>query len=593
MSIRVFGGLIPENVVRAATDAVTGSTVFSKAGKSINAQVPSGRKVIIDTDLWTDCDDVAAIRIATWGERMGSFDVVAYLLNTTLASNPGSVDYALYYDGRKNNLIGVPLTSHVPSGSPAYQAAMLIKQHKLGYAPQCSDAVTVARTVLSAADNASIEWISLGFFTNIYELLLSAGDSISSLTGAQLFAAKVKKVWAMAGNWPTGSENNFTRSVQAKTAANYVLANSGTVPITFMGYEASVSATIGGNLVIDVAATDMLAKAFVDGGKTAGNSAFDTMLMYLAVIGDETTAGYTTVTGTAAVNASTGANSFTVGAGFHSYCVKAKADEWYASRINKILNLATQPKVLVSASEEVIPGFIYQDRELGIFQPSISVRAAAYREAYLAAWWHADDLAPLGDTTLVKFWPDRIGDHAFRQETAGSAPAYAASKESKNCVAFTSGKFMLADAWPFPRVFTAYIHVEWDVAPSFQTLLSSQDATPTYRSVWFRSVSTATSRIVSWNTNTTANSTAGPAATGAWQTIHIRRDMLTIAAGDAGAWAADVAIASAYAVSTALILGAQTTNGVTEPFVGWIREVRIYNEVHDTTQAAAVVAEMI
>lgn len=92
--------------------------------------------------------------------------------------------------------------------------------------------------------------------------------------------------------------------------------------------------------------------------------------------------------------------------------------------------------------------------------------------------------------------------------------------------------------------------------------------------------------------NQTANSATGPCPTGSYQILHGRRSPTAIAAGAAGTWAADVAITAFSSVPVPLILGAQVAGGGTEPFVGWINEIRIYAETHDDTQSAAVITEM-
>lgn len=197
----VYQGGVWNSTVTATTNHVTGGIELSAGeGVKIGELSPtarSSRTVIVDTDFWTDCDDVGALRICTYAEKMGIWDVAAYLLNTTYIDNPGALDRVMYYDGRKTNLIAVPKTSHVPAGSPPYQATMVNQQRRVGYATNCPDAVTAARTVLAAAGDASVEWLSLGFLTNLHELMTSPADSISAMAGAELFASKVKKVWCI------------------------------------------------------------------------------------------------------------------------------------------------------------------------------------------------------------------------------------------------------------------------------------------------------------------------------------------------------------------------------------------------------------
>ena len=60
------------------------------------------------------------------------------------------------------------------------------------------------RTALAAADDGSVEIITIGFLNSIYEVLISPADGISSMTGLELVTAKVSKMWSMGGDWATG-----------------------------------------------------------------------------------------------------------------------------------------------------------------------------------------------------------------------------------------------------------------------------------------------------------------------------------------------------------------------------------------------------
>lgn len=174
----VYQGGVWNSTVTATTNHVTGGIELSAGeGVKIGELSPtarSSRTVIVDTDFWTDCDDVGALRICTYAEKMGIWDVAAYLLNTTYIDNPGALDRVMYYDGRKTNLIAVPKTSHVPAGSPPYQATMVNQQRRVGYATNCPDAVTAARTVLAAAGTWAADVAITAFSSVPVPLILGA-----------------------------------------------------------------------------------------------------------------------------------------------------------------------------------------------------------------------------------------------------------------------------------------------------------------------------------------------------------------------------------------------------------------------------------
>jgi hypothetical protein len=101
--------------------------------------------------------------------------------------------------------------------------------------------VDLYRSVLNEAEDNSLNVISIGFLTNLADLLKSEADDISDLTGTELARSKVSKLVIMGGMYPSGWEFNFGGGDPASTI--YVLNHwPSNVPITFSGAE------LGGNI---------------------------------------------------------------------------------------------------------------------------------------------------------------------------------------------------------------------------------------------------------------------------------------------------------------------------------------------------------
>jgi purine nucleosidase len=66
-------------------------------------------------------------------------------------------------------------------------------------ASQAYDATALLRIVLSAAQPTSVTYVSVGYATNLLNLLESGPDEISHLTGQELVSQKVKELVIMAG----------------------------------------------------------------------------------------------------------------------------------------------------------------------------------------------------------------------------------------------------------------------------------------------------------------------------------------------------------------------------------------------------------
>lgn len=83
--------------------------------------------------------------------------------------------------------------------------------------------------------------ISIGFLTNLADLLRSQPDRVSNLTGPELVSAKVSELVIMGGKYPSGWEFNFGGRDPDSTV--YVLENwPKDVAVTFSGAE------LGGNI---------------------------------------------------------------------------------------------------------------------------------------------------------------------------------------------------------------------------------------------------------------------------------------------------------------------------------------------------------
>lgn len=209
---------------------------------------PSKVKIILDTDMLTDCDDTGAIAMLHALADRGEVEIMGILLNgKDDHKKHGAVVSAInYYYGRSGIPIGETkrYDSIVQNKASSYSRQIWqdFKHDGLldGKRP---DAVSVYRSLLSAAEDHSVTIVSIGFLTNIEDLLKSSGDSIDKRTGVELVKAKVKEFSVMGGMYPAGSEYNFNFDNPGEKVSDqstkYVLENwpDDYAPITFLGYE--------------------------------------------------------------------------------------------------------------------------------------------------------------------------------------------------------------------------------------------------------------------------------------------------------------------------------------------------------------------
>lgn len=405
----------------------------------------AARRVIIDTDFYTDVDDVVAMRVAAHYERIGTFDILGCIVNTAGKPNAPALDaYWRNGEGRAMQIGQVPSAWSDLTSTGVYQIGLNLLPHYGGTDAADYPSSTVAyRTLLAASPDASVEVLSIGYANALEALLASSGDGISPLTGAQLVAAKVSHLWMMGGGYPTGTENNFNRNSRTATAIiNTLAAWPGSVPITFLGYEVGASVLTGGILAGAASSSDPLLRALVAYGAPQGRSSWDPMLIHLAALGP-TAAGYTTVQGTNAV-AGNGANTFTAGAGTHRYVVKVQADQWYTDQIDALLVPGREPvpptgvQVLRACGAWVAES--WKDRRLGGMAPLITGQTDM--SATLIASFRASDIAAADGSVVTSVAAHGVGP-AWSQATVAQQPTYAASVGGKAAVAFNGSQALV------------------------------------------------------------------------------------------------------------------------------------------------------
>jgi len=342
------------------------------------------------------------------------------------------------------------------------------------------------------------------------------------------------------------------------------------------------------------------------------------MVLDMVAEGGPTAAGYTTVQGTNSVNSSTGANTFTAGAGNQFYVVKSLTDTTYAARINPLLVPGyTAPNS--GAGQQVYHDGKWQAtdfsrRTLG----ANSVRGPSETGSLtpnLIMHLHADDVSTLAATTAIAQWPCRMNNLPVFQASAGARPTYNL-KGGKNAVVFAGGQHMstndpaVAASVPispsisgfltFPQDFTIYTLLWFDSAPAAAMSIVKSDTSALTGAASYKnggqSVNTGSVALsLLYNGGTvTADTTVATFGTGAWITL-VSRYSTAVGVLDTainGVFDAGTAYSGFTSRYLPINIGSRYFDAGGEYLTGSIREVRIYNTRHSNTQVANVLAVM-
>ena len=292
------------------------------------------RTFILGTDWWTDCDDAVAIRILARAHKANEICIKGIGINGCMEYSVTSLDAFLHSEGVEDIPLGIDTDATDFGGNPPYQKRLSLLPSKYKTNNDAEDAVRLYRRILANSED-TLEIIEIGYPQVLANLIESGGDDISPESGLELIKKKVSKFWVMAGKWDEnpGKENNFARNSRSRMAGS-IFCEKCPVPVTFLGWEAGADVITGDTLNND----DVLYQVLCDHGSENGRSSWDPMLVLMAIIGDESLAGYDSVLGVASVDAHTGENSFRqTENGKHRYVVKNRENEYYKNQINNLL----------------------------------------------------------------------------------------------------------------------------------------------------------------------------------------------------------------------------------------------------------------
>jgi inosine-uridine nucleoside N-ribohydrolase len=206
----------------------SGCTRVLKTGKPV-------AKIIFDTDFGPDYDDVGALAFLHAMADSGKAEILA-----TIASNKHylvapSIEIINTYFGRKEIPIGAPKSDGVSMTASQHWPDSIVAKypHKVKSTAEVSDAVTVYRKTLASQPDSSVTIVTVGFLTNLGNLLKSQPDSLSPLNGIELISRKVKRLVSMAGKFPSGREFN----VYMDSISSEYVYNEWPGEIIFTGFE--------------------------------------------------------------------------------------------------------------------------------------------------------------------------------------------------------------------------------------------------------------------------------------------------------------------------------------------------------------------
>ncbi|MET3502719.1 inosine-uridine nucleoside N-ribohydrolase [Mucilaginibacter rubeus] len=258
----------------------------------VKAQKHSPVPVIFDTDIAGDYDDVGAMAMLYAFADKGEAKILATISCNAFETTAPTISVINTYFGKPNIPIGI-VKKDKPNKDCAQQWAQAIiakYPHNIESNSQAVEAVALYRKVLAKQADGSVTIISVGFFTNLADLLRSGADKYSKLDGEQLVKKKVKQLVSMATGIGTDGKTFSEYNVNVDAASAQKVFKDWPTPITLSGFEIGEKILTGIRLINNISIKNSPVKdafqiALTKDNNTTGRNSWDETAVLTAIRG--------------------------------------------------------------------------------------------------------------------------------------------------------------------------------------------------------------------------------------------------------------------------------------------------------------------
>ena len=192
--------------------------------------------IILDTDMDTDCDDAAAVGLLHALADLGEAEILAILVSSVFPGSVACVRAINRWYGRPDLPVGVVKGGAASIHRGSRYAREIAEEFGLvGCEADTPDAVDVCRRILADAADASVVFVTIGYQTNLSNLLRSGPDEHSDLPGRELVERKVRTYVCMGSVYPADHDPREWGNFKPDPAATCHVVAEWPTPITFTG----------------------------------------------------------------------------------------------------------------------------------------------------------------------------------------------------------------------------------------------------------------------------------------------------------------------------------------------------------------------
>ncbi|AYL96895.1 nucleoside hydrolase [Mucilaginibacter celer] len=195
--------------------------------------------VIFDTDIAGDYDDVGAMALLHAFADKGEAHILATISSNAFQTTAPTISVINTYFGRPDIPVGIVKKPKPNKDCQQQWAQAIIAKypHKIKSNSEALEAVSLYRKILAAQPDTSVTIISVGFFTNLADLLGSSADKYSKLNGLQLVKKKVKRLVSMAAGIGPDGKTFSEYNVNVDASSSQKVFNNWPTEFVLSGFE--------------------------------------------------------------------------------------------------------------------------------------------------------------------------------------------------------------------------------------------------------------------------------------------------------------------------------------------------------------------
>ncbi len=296
--------------------------------------------IILDTDMESDVDDVGALAMLHALADFGETEILGVMV---CAKNPWSIlcaDRINTYFNREKLPLGQLRGPGVDRESRYARGVAEEFPGNLQSADEAPDAVDQYRRLLAGQPDNSVIILSIGYLTNLRDLVNSGPDQYSNLNGQLLVEQKVRLWVCMGGMFPSGRESNIRWDTEASIEA----IDKWPGEIIFSGWEIGLMDT--GADILDLPESNPVRRAYQLFGRIPHKN-WDQVAVLYAVRGldDGPSAHYWELSGPGrlVIDPADGSNTWEEDPGGpHRHLIQVGSDDEIAREIDELMMYVPQ-----------------------------------------------------------------------------------------------------------------------------------------------------------------------------------------------------------------------------------------------------------